>query len=417
MAKITFAPFGSLGDLHPLLALAIEMRERGHEIKIATLEVYRERIEILGFPFFAVRPDANPEDREMARKAMDLKGGSEFVIRDLMLGNIRDSYKDLMKACEGSEILVSGEIFFASFLVAEKLNLKHITTTLAPISMFSTYESSYYPNAPFLYSLDFLGRPYRSFIKSLMSRVLNSWFRDYKDFRKEIGLNPDHNPLFDDKFSSLLHLVLFSKVLGNPQPDWDPKAVQTGFCFYDGHEDLGGIAQDIQEFLDAGEPPIVFTLGSAAVMDPGVFYEESIKAAKLLDRRAVLLYGLFNEKPTGLDYKRIGVDYAPYSQLFPNAACVVHQGGVGTTAQVLKAGVPHLFMPYSHDQPDNAVRCRKIGVAEIVERNKYNAQSAAQALRKILSETSYKAKAIEAKRIVDGEGGTNKACDEIERFC
>nr|MBA3692786.1 glycosyltransferase [Acidobacteriota bacterium] len=68
--KIVLATFGSLGDLHPMLALAIELRGRGHEIVINTLEVYREKIDALGFEFYPMRPDVNPDDRELAKIMM-----------------------------------------------------------------------------------------------------------------------------------------------------------------------------------------------------------------------------------------------------------------------------------------------------------------------------------------------------------
>jgi UDP:flavonoid glycosyltransferase YjiC (YdhE family) len=166
----------------------------------------------------------------------------------------------------------------------------------------------------------------------------------------------------------------------------------------------------------AGEPPIVFTLGSAAVMDARDFFEESAQAAKILKKRAVLLYGIFNEPPKGTDETIVAFDYAPYSQVFPRAACVVHQGGVGTTAQVLRAGVPHLFMPYSHDQPDNAARCERIGVAETISRDSYTAENAAKILRKILSDSSYKANAEETGKVVRAERGTQIACDAVEEI-
>jgi UDP:flavonoid glycosyltransferase YjiC (YdhE family) len=209
---------------------------------------------------------------------------------------------------------------------------------------------------------------------------------------------------------------MFSKVLGKPQPDWAKSTLQTGFCFYDGKDDYGSISEDLQKFLEAGEPPIVYTLGSAAVMDARDFFEESARAAKILKKRAVLLYGIFNEPPKGTDENIVAVDYAPYSQVFPRAACVVHQGGVGTTAQVLRAGVPHLFMPYSHDQPDNAARCERIGVAKIISRDRYTAETAAKKLRGLLADESYKTKAAEAAKIVNAEHGTKVACDAIEEI-
>ena len=227
-------------------------------------------------------------------------------------------------------------------------------------------------------------------------------------------MNQDHDPIVDGKYSPLVHLALFSRVLGAPQPDWPSNVVQPGFCFYDGADDLQKMPSALNEFLDAGEPPIVFTLGSAAVMDPGDFFEESIKAAKILSRRAVLLYGVYNEPPDGLNEDIAGFDYAPFSELFPRAACVVHQGGVGTTGQVLRAGVPHLIMPYAHDQPDNAARCQRLGVAEVISRGSYTGESAARKLSKIFSTGSYAEKAAANGEIVRSEGGTKAACDEIE---
>jgi UDP:flavonoid glycosyltransferase YjiC (YdhE family) len=150
-------------------------------------------------------------------------------------------------------------------------------------------------------------------------------------------------------------------------------------------------------------------------MDARDFFKESVKAAEALGRRAVLIHGTEN-KLAGLSKNIAGFEYAPYSRVFPRALCVVHQGGVGTTGQVLRAGVPQLVMPYGHDQFDNAARCRRIGVAEMIGRDSYNRETAARALNKLLSEPSYKRNAEAAKRIVDAEDGTKAACDAIERL-
>jgi UDP:flavonoid glycosyltransferase YjiC (YdhE family) len=116
-----------------------------------------------------------------------------------------------------------------------------------------------------------------------------------------------------------------------------------------------------------------------------------------------------------LDEQRVAFDYAPFSRIFPRAAGVVHQGGVGTTAQVLRAGTPALIMPYSHDQPDNAARCVRRGVARTIDRGKYNAVNASWELSKLLGDLSYNANAVEAKRIIATENGTQTACNAIEK--
>ena len=428
MAKILLATFGSLGDLHPLLALAIELRRRGHEISINTLEVYREKINLLGFKFFPLRPDVDPEkDRELAREIMDAKGGTEKLLREILLPNVGLMYEDLMKAVKNADVLISGEVVFAAASVVEKTNVKWITTSLAPASFLSPHDPFVPPTAQWLKHFRFLGATFHSGIYSLVHRLVASWLEPYKEFRRKIGLSEDHDPVFKGKFSNLLHLAMFSKVLGKPQPDWHSPTLQTGFCFYDGQDDLGKMPEDLNKFLDEGEPPIVFTLGSAAVMDARDFFEESAKAAKILNRRAVLLYGVFNEPPEIMENGKwkmeneesnqpqiAAFDYAPYSLVFPKAAVVVHQGGVGTTAQVLRAGVPHLIMPFSHDQPDNAARCERIGVGRTISRDKYTAETAAKQLRELLNDESYKLNALEAGKIVKAEHGTTIACDAIE---
>jgi UDP:flavonoid glycosyltransferase YjiC (YdhE family) len=418
MARIVLATFGSLGDLHPMLALAIELRRRGHEIVVNTLEVYREKIDLLEFEFFPLRPDLNPEeDRELARELMDAKKGSEKLLREILLPNVRAMYEDLSEAVKDADLLVSGEVVFAAKPFIEKSGIKWISTSLAPASFLSVYDPFLPPTAIWLRHFRFLPVGFHRIIFGMARHMVHSWSGDFRAFRRELGLDENSNPLFDGKFSGQLHLAMFSKVLGKPQPDWHSPTLQCGFCFYDGQNDLGKMPARLAEFLDAGEAPIVFTLGSAAVMDARDFFEQSAEAARILKRRAVLLYGVFNEPPkTTLDENIVAFDYAPYSMVFPKAASVVHQGGVGTTAQVLRAGVPHLFMPYSHDQPDNAARCERIGAARVISRDKYTAQNAASELRKLLSDLSYKSNALEAKRIVDAERGTETACDAIEEM-
>jgi len=413
MANILLATFGSLGDMHPKIALGLELKSRGHDVTIAAMEYYLEKIGMLGIKFAPMRPDVDPEDRQLVREMMDAFKGSKRILRDIVFGNIRPMYEDLIVAAEGAELLITGEAVYAAKSVVEKTGVKWVSTSLAPVSFFSGYDPPVPPAAPWFEKL-YLGPRFNTFIFNTMRFAMRSWYRPYREFRRELGLDENHDPIFRGKFSHELHLALFSKVLGAPQPDWPPNTVQPGFCFYDGQADLGTMPPGLAEFLDAGEPPIVFTLGSAAVMDPGEFYEHSAAAAAKLGHRAVLLYGVFNEKPKGLKDDIVGFEYAPYSMLFPRAALVVHQGGVGTTGQVLRAGVPHLIMPYSHDQPDNALRCRRAGVAEYISRNNYNAETAADAISDILSAPEYAKNAARVGEIVAAEGGTDGACDAIE---
>ncbi|MEQ1765526.1 MAG: nucleotide disphospho-sugar-binding domain-containing protein [Pyrinomonadaceae bacterium] len=416
MAKIILATFGSLGDLHPIVALGLELKQRGHHIKFASMDFYREKIETLGFEYAPMSPHLSPNDIANMPELVDAKKGTERILRDIIIAGVPEMYDDLLAAVEGCDVLITGEIIYAAKSVVEKTGIKWVTTTLAPISLFSVYDPPVPPTAMWFEKLRFLGPGFHRLLFGLIKRSMKGWLDEYRVFRRKLGLDPDDDPIFYGKFSRDLHLIMFSRVLGSPQPDWPATAVQTGFCFYDGQSDTGQMPDDLNAFLAAGEPPIVFTLGSAAVMDPRDFFTESVKAAKMLKRRAVLLYGVFGDPPPGLTDDIVAYQYAPYSLLFPRAACVVHQAGVGTTGQVLRAGVLHVIVPFAHDQPDNAARCRRLGVAEVIGRERYTADRAARAIERILAEESYGVFAKAARDLIKLEGGAFQAADAIEQI-
>lgn len=415
MSRIIFTTIGSFGDLHPKIAIALELRKRGHDVIFATHKEYQGKIAALGFQFHRIRPDntALSDPQEMARM-MDLKTGTEYVIKNWVLANLRETYTDLMEIVKDADLIVTGEGVVAARLVAEKLEIPWAFAVLQPASFLSIYDPSVIPIFPFLAKLRGFGSILNRGIIKLSKVVAQSWAEPIHQLRRELGLSAlVGNPFIDDKYSPYLVLAMFSSTFAKPQPDWPANTVITGFTFYDGSGDGAELTPELQQFLDAGEPPIVFTLGSAVVMSPGSFYEESVQAAKLLNRRAVLLIGK-NTAPKNLSESIIAVSYAPYSQIFPRACAVVHQGGIGTTAQGLRAGIPTLVMPYSHDQPDNAARVERLGTSCNISPRHYSAVRAAKKLRQLLENPKYTARAAEIKGIIQSENGVAVACDAIE---
>ncbi|MBW4641127.1 MAG: glycosyltransferase [Gloeocapsa sp. UFS-A4-WI-NPMV-4B04] len=416
MSRIVITTIGSLGDLHPMIAIALELHQRGHDVVFATHQVYQSKIEALGFEFHSMRPDltAMNDPQEMARM-MDLKTGQEYMVRQWINPNLRAMYTDLLNVASCADFIFSGEGVIASPLVAEKLAMRWASSAMVPMSFFSAYDPPVLAPFPNLAKLYKLGLPVSQGILNFAKLVSNSWADPIRQLRRELGLSSiKGNPLIDHKFSPYLVVALFSSVLGQPQPDWAENTVVAGFTFYDGTQGEAEITPELKQFLDAGEPPMVFTLGSAAVLDPGNFYQESIQAAKQLNRRAVLLIGK-NTPPKNLAKDILAVSYAPYSQIFPHACAIVHQGGIGTTAQALRAGRPTLVMPYSHDQPDNAARVKHLGTSRTILRKQYSGSQAAKELSKLLNNSSYVIKAAEVAGIIKKENGVCVACDQIEK--
>jgi rhamnosyltransferase subunit B len=415
--RIVLTTFGSLGDLHPYIAIALGLQARGHDAVIATSNSYRQKIEALGIGFRAVRPDhadveANPD---LMRRMMDRRKGSEYVIREFAMPVLRESYEDTLKAAEGADLLVSHMLTFTTRLVAEKKGIPWASTYLQPFGLFSVYDPPVLPPAMFLSKLRFLGPAFHWLLFWCAKRSVRSWCKPWHRLRTEVGLSPtSDSPLFEGQHSPSLVLALFSKLLADKQPDWPRQAVITGFPFYDkGGE--AGIPSELIRFLEAGPSPLVFTLGSSAVLDAGTFYEHSATAAKLLGRRAVLLVGKDpRNRPASLPDGVVAFDYAPFSELFPRAAAIVHQGGIGTTAQAMRSGRPMLVMPYAHDQPDNADRVTRLGIARTISRRRYNPARAVAELRHLLDRPAYSHRASEVGGQVRKEDGVRTACDALE---
>jgi len=226
------------------------------------------------------------------------------------------------------------------------------------------------------------------------------------------------NPLFDAKHSPNLVLALFSRLLGKEQKDWPEHTRITGFCFYDADAGNAALAPHLEAFLEKGAPPVVFTLGSAAVLAAGKFYEFSARAAIKLGIRAVLLIGTDprNQLKQKLPDTICVAEYAPYSALFQRSAMVVHQGGVGTTAQCMRAGKPMLIMPYSHDQPDNGRRMRRLKVARVIQRGDYTPLRVARKLKAMLNEPLFAKQAQRVAHRLESEDGVGAACDALEEL-
>lgn len=418
--RIVLTTFGSFGDIHPYMAVALELRARGHVPVIATSEIYREKIEGAGVLFHPVRPDVQgPEDpgtEELLRKIMEPQTGGEFLFKEVLLPHLRDSYDDLLVAVEGADLLVTHIVTFAGPLVAQKTGIPWISTVLAPISLWSAHDPFVPPNMPWLSPLlRAAGAGFNRVFLSLTGRLTDSWMEPIYRLRKELGLPKGLHPLFAGQHSPQKVLALFSEVLGARQPDWPPQTVVTGFPFYD-KKDETPIAPELLKFLDAGPPPVVFTLGSSAVFIAGDFFHESIAAIKALGQRAVLLIGDARNMPQEpLPENIIAFDYAPYGEVLPRASVIVHQGGVGTTAQALRAGRPMLVMPYNHDQPDNAARITRLGTGRTLPRKRYKAARVLEELRELVDNPAYARRAAEIGARVRGERGAERACEEIEK--
>jgi rhamnosyltransferase subunit B len=416
--RIVFTPWGSLGDLHPYLAVAVEMKRRGHDVLLATSEVYREKVEGEGIAFRCVRPDMRRfvEDPERIAKIMHPLKGPEYLFRQIVLPSLNDSFEDIHAAAENSDLLVGHIAMMAAPLAAEKLGIPWVSVALQPAVLFSVCDPPYFPvTGNLLRRSPALARVALGFLRFVTKR----WMKPVYDLRREIGLAPGGHPLFESQFSPFGTLAMFSPLFASAQEDWPRRTVTTGFPLYDKLDASSvGLPKLIGDFLERGPAPVVFTLGSSAVFAPGDFYQVSVAAARKLGRRTLLLAGPdFQERVSIASNDDVLVAaYAPFSALFPRAAAIVHQGGIGTTAQALRSGKPMIVMPFSHDQPDNAARVKRLGTGDVIPRRKYRADRVSRTLQHLLSDSAVLRTASEIGTAIQAEHGITSAADALERL-
>ncbi|HYW31654.1 MAG TPA: glycosyltransferase [Gemmatimonas sp.] len=418
MSRIVITTWGSYGDVNPYLALGTALRARGHDPVLCMPPFYELAVRAAGLEFTPAAPDADPDiDHEMIRRVTHPTKSAEVIFREVLLPSLAESHALLSAAVRGADLMVSHPTTLAAPIVAEQTGIHWISTVLAPMNFMSAHDPIIPPMAPWLRHVPLAVLQGATPTLARLGRMVGAhWTKPVQDFRRSVGLAPGANAIFEGQHSPEGVLALYSPVLGGPFPDWPAKVTITGQLRYDAS--FGAtLSEELQRFLDAGDAPIVFTLGSSVVEVASGFWDESLEAARRLGRRAVLLSGrhhtarLRAAAPAGV----IAVEGAPHSLLFPRAAAIVHPCGMGTTGTALASGHPMLAVPYANDQHDTAWRLTRLGVARTLYPSQYRAATAARELSLLLMQPEYTRRARDVADQVAQDRGVDAACEVIER--
>jgi MGT family glycosyltransferase len=423
--RIVLSTAGTAGDLNPFVAIALELKARGHEPRIAAQREFQATIEGEGVEFHPLRPGVADVREELGLEAPEIvqratRGsiGLEFAVRRIAMPFLKRSFDDMMSATAGADLVITHTSAFAGRLAAETRGLPWVSAALSPFTFMSAYDPPILSAMPALKVLrEMTGARSDAALLKLVKALSVLWTGTFQNLRAELGLPRCANPLFDGQFSKLGSLALYSPLFGAAQPDFPTACTLTGFCFYDRqHGEPTTLPDALRAFVESGPPPLVFTLGSALVMEPGDFYNVSVAAARGVGQRAVLLVG--PGKAEALRRKGVPddvhiADYAPHSRLFPYASAIIHHGGIGTTAQAMRAGKPQLVVPHFGDQPDNANRIERLGIGRTISPSGYTPTRAARELATILN-TRHKTRTAEMAKALDREDGVSAAADAIE---
>jgi rhamnosyltransferase subunit B len=387
MTRALLTTFGSLGDLHPYIAVGKALQQQGVTARIATSGDYRSIVEAEGLEFAPVRPTLAElgSREEISRRSFKPLRGAEYLLRDLVLPHQAHAFVDISAAARGADLLISHPITYATQMVAEKLGKPWLASVLAPLSLMSQHDPPMLPG-PVWFGRSALSNRwgYRA-AQALTRTMLYRWEAPLRKLRADLQLPPTRKVLtMEGQYSGRGTLALFDAPLMAAQPDWPQPIELCGAALYDGRPADPRELARLRSYLDAAPAPIVFALGSSVVWIAKDFWEQAIAATVALGQRAILLTG----KPPrqGLPPSVAEFEYLPYSAVFPHAAVIVHQAGAGTLAQALRAGRPQLITPAGFDQPDNAMRAARLGVARVLPFQQVNANRLTVTLRALLQD-------------------------------
>lgn len=415
--RIVICTFGSPGDLLPFLAIGRELRRRGHDPVLATSEAYRARAEVMGLGFAPVRPDRPagvPDPDLMVRVGRGSSPAAAF--QRMFLPDLPATFADTLAAVERADLVLSHSLAFTAGTAAASFGIPWASAVVNPLGYFSRFDPPEIGPPIVSRVARALGPGPTGAVIRGGQRLVARWSEPWRRMREEAGLPPGpEEPVFAGQHSPLLSLALFSPLLGVPQPDWPAATVQTGFAVLDDPTEPG-MDPALLEFLDSGPAPVVFTLGTTAVLEAGTFYRESARAVAALGVRAVFLTGNDPRNlPSALPQGTIALPYAPHGPLFARALATVHQGGVGTLAKAMRGGAPMIVVPHAHDQPDNAGRAERLGIARRLDRNRYRRATIERVLGQVLADVAMRERAAHVGRMVRREDGARVAADAIER--
>ena len=407
---------GSHGDTHPFIGIGAKLLERGHRVTLVANGHFEPLIRAAGLEFVELGT-AKEYLEHIESPNSDLwhpVKGFRAVFEAGVLPLMRPTYEIIQKHyVPGETILTAHAIAFGARIAQETLGCPLVTIHLAPAVFRSIYHPPVFGQAPFI--------PYLP--KPLLRAVW--WYGDHfvadpvlkapiNALRAEFGL-PAVSKIIDQWWLSPQRVIaLFPEWFAPPQPDWPKQVKLTGFPMYD-ERGVHAMPPELSTFLNVGPPPVAFTFGSAMTQARPQL-QASAEACRLAGLRGLLLTRHRAQVPADLPDGVRHFDYAPFSELLPRCAALVHHGGIGTTAQTLASGVPQLVMPLAHDQHDNAARVRKLGVGAEIATKKYRAKNVADALTRLLADAEMPARCRAVADRFKGYDPLAQTCDLIEQL-
>jgi sterol 3beta-glucosyltransferase len=389
--KIVVATIGSRGDVQPYVNLCQGLQEAGHNVTLATNPTLCPLAAAHGVKSAPVGPPVDMGEIGERLLAQSFDNMWLGMIRVMQLGArlIEQAYPDVLKVCEGADLVIVSDTG-SGIAEAEKLGLPWISVTLQPARI-------PVPN------------PHPTWVDQLVWPVAGQLLiMPTNSFRKRVGAPPTKD--ITTLMSSRMILLPVSRHVAPPNPQWPPYVRPTGYWFARPPRDWAPPA-DLLAFLAAGERPIAVSLGVMSLSGKQAFKSAQIvlEAIRQAGVRAVVQGWDAVQANLEIPPAVYPAGAMPHAWLFDQVSAVVHHGGFGTTAAVLRSGVPGIVVPHVIDQFYWGQRVFELGVGpKFITRGRLKAQPLAEAITQALRDANMREKAAELGRNIcaDPDGVT-----------
>jgi rhamnosyltransferase subunit B len=406
---------GTAGDVHPFMHMARALQALGRKVTLITHSYHAKLVQGAGLPFIGL---GNDEDylRLLANPALwdPKKSFSAFM------ANYREQIEQIDEAIrsiptEATWVAIAHPLAvpaaallrergFITAVVAAYLAPSNLRTCYDPLTIGPTSVPRWVP---------------MSWRRALWRFVEKSWIdpvavAQINAAREPHGLPKVHSLLTHIAEVPDLSVTLFPSWFAPPSPDWPRPLVAGDFPLFEParHD---GFAADLSAFLAAGEKPLVFTAGTAN-FHADDFFAHALSAVNNLGRRAIFLTRERAQVPAHLPASVLWQPYVPLSALLPHAAVLAHHGGIGTTAEALRAGTPQLITPFAWDQFDNGARIALLGVGMVTPAKHLQPRKLARSLQTLATSDAIRARCLQLAAHFVPPHDPTALCREVERI-
>jgi vancomycin aglycone glucosyltransferase len=348
--RILLSTIGSRGDVQPLVALGVQLKTLGQEVRLCVPPDFREWIEGLGMPVTPI----GPEVRSTGKASPMADPPTPEQIRQMMEGTVATQFETITAAAQGCDLIMGATALqIAAPSIAEKMGIPYIFAAYCPAVVPSPHHAP--PVLPGLGDKPVTMSDY----SELWAKDAQRWNAQWRDIlnshRTRLGLSA-----VGDVHSHILteQPWLAADPILAPWPDPADKAVfQTGAWVLNDERPL---SPELEAFLDAGDPPVYF--GFSSIRAPENVSQVIITSARALGQRVIVSRGwadlsLMDDEPDCL-----AIGETNLQTLFKRVAAVVNHGGAGTITAAARAGTPQVVIPQHYDQFYWAQRVHQLGI-------------------------------------------------------